>query len=176
LVLDRINPLKKFVKKYSPIHANHERTPIVELPKLVLAIKTLLGASTVVANTFSIDPLANLDYLELFMDTMGKNNGYIGEVQKKFLEPKEYYVTEDGERIEAAALAQHSVTNDKTTKTDSKQAKNTKSSTNPREESGSGKQLVVIPDMDKLEKRTEERMLIQKNNYIVFGVPFVKFG
>jgi len=56
LVLDRINPLKKFVKKYSPIHANHERTPIVELPKLVLAIKTLLGASTVVANTFSINP------------------------------------------------------------------------------------------------------------------------
>lgn len=129
-MLDRINPLKKFVKKYSPIHADHEKTPIVELPKLVLAIKTLLGASTVVANTFSIDPLANLDYLELFMDTLGKNNGYIGEVQKKFMEPKEYYITEDGERIEAAVLARLSDNQDKTTKTDSKAAnKNVKAPT-----------------------------------------------
>merc|ERR1712151_1492864 len=106
---------------------------------------------------------------------MGKDNGYIGQVQKKFLEPKEYYITEEGERLEAAVLARLTDNNDTKTKTDSKQAKNTKAPTNQREDSGSNKML-EIPDIDKLEKKTEERMLIQKNNYIVFGVPFVRFG
>jgi hypothetical protein len=72
------------VRKYTPIHSNHEKTPIVELPKLILALKTLLGASVVITNTFSVNSLSNLDYLEIFLETIGKNGGYVGEVFNKY--------------------------------------------------------------------------------------------
>ena len=85
VIIDKINPLKRFVRKYSPIHADHEKTPINELPKLVMGLMTLLGSSSIITNTFSIDPLVNTEYLDIFLDTMGKNNGYLGEVYKKFL-------------------------------------------------------------------------------------------
>ena len=64
VIFDRINPLKKIVRKYSPIHANHENTPIIELPKLHMSIMTLLGASVILTNTFSIDPIVNVNFLE----------------------------------------------------------------------------------------------------------------
>ena len=57
----------------------------MELPRLILALKTLLGASVVVTNTFSINSMSNLDYLEIFLETIGKNSGYVGEVSNRYM-------------------------------------------------------------------------------------------
>ena len=78
VILDRINPLKKIIKKFNPIEKDLDVLPLAEFPKKNLVVSTILGASYSICNKVSVNPEVNLEFLDvLFRDVVnaGKELG-----------------------------------------------------------------------------------------------------
>lgn len=63
IICDRLNPLKKNIKKYDSLEPDQEFVQVKEMPKLTLALFTLMGAGVVLFNKGPINPEYNLDML-----------------------------------------------------------------------------------------------------------------
>lgn len=72
VVSDRVNPIKKFIKKSEPLEKEQEQVALSQLPRLTLALLTMLGSSTILCNKGTVHPEQNL---EIMYDTLSKMTG-----------------------------------------------------------------------------------------------------
>lgn len=63
IVSDRINPIKKHIAKFDSLDEDQDLVLIKEMPKLSLALLTIMGAAVIVYNQGPIDPEYNLEIL-----------------------------------------------------------------------------------------------------------------
>jgi hypothetical protein len=63
IINDRLNPLKKHISKFESLDEDQELIILKEMPRLTLALLTLMGAGVVLYNQGPIDPEYNLEQL-----------------------------------------------------------------------------------------------------------------
>lgn len=83
-VIDRINPLKKLIKKTLPIEKDLDPTPIAEYPRKTMILAAILGVSTSVLNIGNIEPSNNVDAIKLLLGEQVSDKKDIGRFTHEF--------------------------------------------------------------------------------------------
>lgn len=81
MISDRINPIKKHIAKFDSLDEDQDLVMIKEMPKLSLALLTIMGAAVIVYNQGPIDPEYNL---EIFYGILGGITNTAGVANQSF--------------------------------------------------------------------------------------------
>ena len=74
IISDRLNPLKKHIRKFESLDPDQELVSIKTMPTLTLALLTLMGASTIVYNRGAYDNESNLEQIHSILNQISSQD------------------------------------------------------------------------------------------------------
>eukprot|EP00828_Plagiopyla_frontata_P008509 TRINITY_DN14247_c0_g1_i3.p1 TRINITY_DN14247_c0_g1~~TRINITY_DN14247_c0_g1_i3.p1 ORF type:complete len:307 (+),score=41.31 TRINITY_DN14247_c0_g1_i3:155-1075(+) len=161
IVLDRINAIKTIIEKQSSLDTNSDKIPVIEQPLMTFVLLSLLGASSIAINQWSIHPSETANTLKSMLAQINQQL-YFAATLNQYKEPSIVYLDKDGNQVADVSSSK----DDKLKKPPSSQSKK-----GPKQLPQQGEE-----QQQELQKEEQFKKLLELHHVIFMGVPIIRLS